>query len=194
MSGLLDRNKSTKLILFAVDDDSFLPNKKEMHHNVPDCSYNIYKAWGNFKDCFETIDKSFHIKKEGISATNNYRPERFITHAFRINTDQRPNEFFLIKYSSSLVACFELSEDHIIELEKLIKYCKAQYNLMEEMNDVINKFETGRKAVNFLSFRDKTMSNPNQKYINVLFKNYGEKAAEQLVKKVTDWQEKIKWQ
>ena len=56
-----------------------------------------------------------------------------------------------------------------------------------------NKFETGKKAITLLNIDDKTMSNPNQRYINTLFNNYGQKAAKDLVKKLIKWQEKIEW-
>jgi hypothetical protein len=37
MSGLLNKNTSTKLIFFAVDDDNFLPGKNDMQHHFPGC-------------------------------------------------------------------------------------------------------------------------------------------------------------
>lgn len=193
MSGLLNKNTSTKLIFFAVDDDSFLPGKNDMQHHFPGCSYNVYKSWGHFKECFDVIETFFQIKKEGISAIKKYRPEKIITHAYRIDTDQKPNDFFLLKFNTSLVGFFEMSEDHLMELDKLIKYCKAQYELMENMNEVFEQFDDGKKAIAFLNIVDKTMSHPNQRYINTLFNNYGKKAALELVKKLIKWQEKIEW-
>jgi hypothetical protein len=193
MSGLLNKNTSTKLIFFAVDDDSFLPSKNDMQHHFPGCSYNVYKSWGHFKECFEVIETFFQIKKEGISATKKYRPEKIITHAYRIDTDQKPNDFFLLKFNTSLVGFFEINEDHLMELDKLIKYCRGQYDLMDSMNDVLQQFDEGKKAIAFLNIDDKTMSNPNQRYINTLFNNYGKKAARELEKKLIKWQEKIEW-
>jgi hypothetical protein len=193
MSGLLNKNTSTKLIFFAVDDDSFLPTKNDMQHHFPGCSFNVYKSWGHFKDCFELIETLFEIKKEGISVAKKYRPEKTITHAYRIDTDHKPNDFFLLKFNTSLVGLFDITEDHLMELSKLIKYCSAQCELMEEMKDVVSKFETGKKAISLLNVDDKTMSNPNQRYINTLFNNYGQKAAKDLVKKLIKWQEKIEW-
>ena len=193
MSGLLNKNTSTKLIFFAVDDDNFLPGKNDMQHHFPGCSYNVYKSWGHFKECFDVIETFFQIKKEGISAIKKYRPEKIITHAYRIDTDQKPNDFFLLKFNTSLVGFFEVSEDHLMELDKLIKYCKAQYELMENMNEVIEQFDEGKKAIAFLNIDDKTMSHPNQRYINTLFNSYGKKAARELVKKLIKWQEKIEW-
>ena len=122
-----------------------------------------------------------------------YRPEKTITHAYRIDTDHKPNDFFLLKFNTSLVGLFDITEDHLMELSKLIKYCSAQCELMEEMKDVVSKFETGKKAISLLNVDDKTMSNPNQRYINTLFNNYGQKAAKDLVKKLIKWQEKIEW-
>jgi hypothetical protein len=193
MSGLLNKNTSTKLIFFAVDDDSFLPTKNDMQHHFPGCSFNVYKSWGHFKDCFELIETLFEIKKEGISVAKKYRPEKTITHAYRIDTDHKPNDFFLLKFNTSLVGLFDITEDHLMELSKLIKYCSAQCELMEEMKNVVSKFETGKKAISLLNVDDKTMSNPNQRYINTLFNNYGQKAAKDLVKKLIKWQEKIEW-
>jgi hypothetical protein len=193
MSGLLNKNTSTKLIFFAVDDDSFLPTRSDMQHHFPGCSFNVYKSWGHFKDCFELIETLFEIKKEGISVAKKYRPEKTITHAYRIDTDRKPNDFFLLKFNTSLVGLFDITEDHLRELNKLIKYCGAQCELMEEMKNVVSKFETGKKAISLLNVDDKTMSNPNQRYINTLFKNYGQKAAKDLVKKLIKWQEKIEW-
>jgi hypothetical protein len=80
-----------------------------------------------------------------------------------------------------------------MELSKLIKYCSAQCELMENMHDVFEQFDLGKKAISFLNIDDKTMSHPNQRYINTLFNNYGKKAARELVKKLIKWQEKIEW-
>jgi len=96
MSGLLNKNTATKLIFFAVDDDSFLPNKSDMQHHFPGCSYNVYKSWGHFKECFDVIEKFFQVKKEGISAINEYRPKKLLLmHIVLIQIKNQMISFYL---------------------------------------------------------------------------------------------------
>ncbi len=193
MDGLISEKGKTKLIFFAVDDESVLPTKKEVRDHFPESSYNIYKAWGNFRhsvDIFETI---FRIKKYGIKSTRSYSNDRIITHIYRIDTKSYPDSFFILKYNTSLVGFFEVCRDDLAAMKELINHADKQYSLMNKMNDYIDNFDAGTKLAKLLNVKDKTMSCPDQKSINKLFANYGEDASQKIIKNINQLIEKLKW-
>lgn len=194
MSGLIGDKESAKFIFFAVDDDSELPKKAEMLNHFPDCAYTVYKSWGRFSDSFHSIESFFRIKNRGIDAGKCWSEKRCISHAYRINTTHKPDAFFVTKYSTALVGFYEFKHEDLNELDTLLKYWRAQIDLMESMEKSVNNFKIGKKAVDLLKVSDETMSHPDEEAIEKLFGNYGEKAAKQLIERMTEWQSKVKWQ
>jgi hypothetical protein len=174
MSGLIGDKESAKFIFFAVEDEADLPKKVDMLNHFPDCTYNVYKSWGHFKDSFDSIERLFDIKHNGLDASKSWLAPRYISHAYRINTSIEPDSFFVTKYSAALIGFYDLSHDDFTELGTLIKYWRAQIELLE--------------------VRDNSMSNPDEDAIEKLFGSYGEEAAEQLIQKMLAWQSKVKWQ
>jgi hypothetical protein len=194
MDGLIAEKGKTKLIFFAVDDDSLLPTRKEIRDHFPECSYNIYKAWGHFRSSVDSIEAIFRIRRLGIASSRSWSNDRIITHIYRIDTSKGPDSFFTLKYSASLVGFYEISRDDMFEIKTLTDYAHKQYDLMSKMNDYVDRFESGAKLASFLNVQDMTMSNPDQESIVKLFSNYGESAEEQIIEKINQFIEKIKWQ
>lgn len=194
MSGLIGDKEKAKFIFFAVEDEADLPKKAEMMNHFPDCTYNVYKAWGHFRDSFSDLEGMLHIKHHGKEAGRFWNPPRYITHAYRINTDVEPDSFFVTKYGTSLVGFYEISQEQLLELEKLIEYWRAFAELLEKMKESVKNLKLGKNAAVLLKVDDASMSNPNEEAINLLYGDYGEKAAEQMVEKMKEWQSKVKWQ
>lgn len=194
MSGLIGDKESAKFIFFAVENEDDLPKKVDMLNHFPDCTYNVYKSWGHFKDSFDSIERLFDIKHNGLDASKSWLAPRYISHAYRINTSIEPDSFFVTKYSAALIGFYELSHDDFTELGTLIKYWRAQIELMDSMKESVKNFKRGKVAVDLLEVRDESMSNPDEDAIEKLFGSYGDKAAEQLIQKMLAWQSKVKWQ
>lgn len=194
MDGLIAEKGKTKLIFFAVDDDSLLPTRKEIRDHFPECSYNIYKAWGHFRNSVDSIEAIFRIRRLGIASSRSWSHDRIITHIYRIDTSKVPDSFFALKYSASLVGFYEISRDDMFEIKTLTDYAQKQYDLMSKMNDYVDRFESGAKLASFLNVQDVTMSNPDKASIDKLFTNYGKKGEHQLLEKINQFIEKIKWQ
>ncbi len=194
MSGLIGDKEKVKFIFFAVENEADLPKKADMLNHFPNCTYNVYKSWGHFKDSFESIEALLHIKNRGIAAGKCWASPRYISHAYRINTNTMPDSFFAMKYGTSLVGLYELSHEELKELETLLKYWRAQMDLMESMEKSVKNFSLGKKAVDLLDVEDMSMSHPDEAAIEKLFGSYGEQAAEQLIQKMLEWQSKVKWQ
>ena len=194
MSGLIGDKESAKFIFFGVEDEADLPKKAEMLNHFPDCTYNVYKSWGHFRDSFDSLETLLHVKNRGIEAGKSWATPRYISHAYRINTNMMPDSFFAMKYGTALVGFYELSHEDIKELETLLKYWRAQIDLMESMEKSVKNFNLGKKAVDLLEVTDDSMSVPDENAIETLFGNYGEQAAEQLIQRMLAWQSKVKWQ
>lgn len=99
-----------------------------------------------------------------------------------------------MKYGAALVGFYEFGDEELRELESLLKFWRAQVDLMECMQKSVKHFSMGKKAVELIDVKDKSMSDPDEEAIEKLFNGYGEEAAEQLIQKLTDWQTKVKWQ
>jgi hypothetical protein len=194
MSGLIGDKESAKFIFFAVDDESELPKKAEMLNHFPDCKYNVYKAWGHFRYTFTDLDGLLHIKRHGVEAGICWNSPRYISHAYRITTDCKPDSFFVMKYGNSLVGFYEISHVQLVELEKLLEYWRGFVELLEKMKETVKNFKLGKKAAALLDVSDDSMSNPDEEAIKQLFSKYGEQAAEQMVSKMKGWQTKVQWQ
>lgn len=194
MSGLIGDKEKAKFIFFAVEDETDLPKKAEMQNHFPGCTYNIYKSWGHFSDSFDDIETLLQIKSRGIEAGKSWTRPRYISHAYRIDTSCSPDSFFVTKYSTALVGFYELSHKDLNELKTHLKFWRAQIDLMDSMKDSVNNFEMGRKVVELIGVADSTMSSPDDEAIEKLFSTYGEKAAEQLIERMTEWQTNVKWQ
>ena len=194
MDGLIAEKGKTKLIFFAVDDDSLLPTRKEIRDHFPECSYNIYKAWGHFRNSVDSIEAIFRIRRLGIASSRSWSHDRIITHIYRIDTSKFTDSFFALKYSASLVGFYEISRDDMFEIKTLTDYAQKQYDLMSKMNDYVDRFDSGAKLASFLNVQDVTMSNPDKASIDKLFTNYGKKGEHQLLEKINQFIEKIKWQ
>ena len=194
MSGLIGDKEKAKFIFFGVEDEADLPKKTEMMNHFPECTYNVYKSWGHFRDTFDSLESLLHIKNRGIEAGRCWSQPRYISHAYRINTNVMPDSFFAMKYATALVGFYELSHEDLKELEILLKYWRAQIDLMESMDKSVHNFDLGKKAVDLLEVTDNSMSNPDEEAIEKLFGKYGEQAAEQLIQRMLTWQSKVKWQ
>lgn len=194
MSGLIGDKESAKFIFFAVDDEAELPKKAEMLNHFPDCKYNVYKAWGHFKESFDSLESLLHIKNRGIEAGRFWNAPRYISHAYRINTNCEPDSFFAMKYGTALVGFYEISHEQLVELDKLLEYWRGFIELLDKMKETVKNFKLGKNAAALLKVTDESMSNPDEDAIKNLFGQYGEKAAEQMVEKMKEWQSKVKWQ
>jgi hypothetical protein len=195
MDGLISEQGKTKLIFFAVDDETNLPTKKEMREYFPNCSFNVYKTWGHFRNTLEKIESIFQIMNSGISVSGSYySKERIFTHIYRINTDKDPNSFFALRYSTSLKGFYEISCENMSEIRNLIEFAKEQHSLMSSIANCVDNFEKGIKLAQKLCLEDKTMSNPDQRSIDKLFTNYGKVGEEQVFERIKQFIEKIKWQ
>lgn len=194
MSGLIGDKEKAKFIFFAVDEEKDLPSKTEMQNHFPDCKYNVYKSWGHFKDSFSSLEYLLHVKKRGIDSGSVWNAPRYISHAMRIDTTHKPDSFFAMKYATALVGFYEFGDEELMELESLLKFWRAQVDLMECMQKSVKHFSMGKKAVELIDVKDKSMSDPDEEAIEKLFTGYGEEAAQQLIQKLTDWQTKVKWQ
>jgi hypothetical protein len=193
MSGLIGDKEKAKFIFFAVEDEADLPKKAEMQDHFPKCTYNVYKANGHFRDTFQDLEGMMHVKHHGIDAGRIWNPPRYITHAYRINTDCDPDAFFVMKYGTALVGFYEISQDHLRKLDKLIEYWRGFVELLDHMKDAKKNFRLGKNAAILLEVADESMSDPDEDAIQLLFSKYGKKAAEQMVEKMKDWQSKVKW-
>ncbi len=194
MDGLIAEKGKTKLIFFAVDDETLLPTKKEIRDYFPDCSYNIYKEWGHFRYELQEIESIFRIKNAGIDSTRSYySQDKIFTHIYRINTDQSPNLLFILKYGALLRGFYQISRENLSEIKTLNDFARKQSDIMKSMSGYIQDFENGKKLAQLFNVNDKTMSSPDSDSINKLFANYGESAAQQLLEKINQFIEKIKW-
>jgi hypothetical protein len=195
MDGLISEQGKTKLIFFAVDDETNLPTKKEMREYFPNCSFNVYKTWGHFRNTLEKFEAIFQIRKSGINAPESYHSrERIFTHIFRIDTDKPPNLFFALRFSSQIKGFYEVSCEDMNEIASLIKSASTQSDLMRNIIYCSNKFKTGIELAQELNLVDKTMSSPDKASIKKLFTDYGMKGEKQLFERIKQFIEKIKWQ
>ena len=193
MSGLIGDKEKAKFIFFAVDDEAELPKRADMLNHFPDCKYNVYKAWGHFRSTFSDLEGMIHIKRNGVETGRFWTSPRYISHAYRITTNCMPDSFFVMKYGNSLVGFYEFSHEQLIELEKLLEHWRGFTELLDKMDETVKNFKLGRNAAALLEVTDDSMSNPDQEAINKLFGQYGEKATEQMVEKMKEWQSKTKW-
>ena len=195
MDGIIAEKGTTKLIFFAVDNEDLLPTKKEIRQYFPDCSYNIYKEWGHFRYELQSIETIFRIKNIGLDSTRAYHSkDKIFTHIYRINTDQPPNLFFALTYGASLRGFYEISYENMSEIKTLIGFAQKQSDIMHSMSRYIEDFETGKKLTQLFNVNDITMSKPDQESIKKLFTNYGVSAEQQLLERINQLIEKIKWQ
>ena len=66
MKGIIGNATSAKFIFLAIDDESQLPSKKEMKEYFPNHEMSIYKAWGYFRNNFDSIQGYIKIRKKEI--------------------------------------------------------------------------------------------------------------------------------
>lgn len=194
MSGLIGDKEKAKFIFFAVDDETELPKKTDMVNHFPDCKYNVYKAWGHFRSTFSDLEGMLHVKRNGVEAGRFWNSPRYISHAYRVTTDCKPDSLFIMKYGNSLVGFYEISHEQLVELDKLLEYWRGLIELLDKMKETVKNFKLGKNASVLLNVSDDSMSNPDENAINVLFSHYGEKATEQMVEKMKKWQSKVEWQ
>lgn len=194
MNGLIGNAESAKFIFLAIDDDSLIPSKKEMKEYFPNHEMNVYKAWGHFRDSFDSIQGYMKIRKDGLSTYRRWSErERCISHAIRLSNLCLSNSFFNLRYQHICVGTYHLSNQLINELKDLLEITDKFNNIISDAIAFGKTLDTGRNFVSTNNLVDPYMSNPCSKSFNTLLGNYGISAKDQLTRRFNDWHSRAIW-
>jgi hypothetical protein len=194
MNGLIGNSVSAKFIFLAIDDESLIPSKKEMKEYFPNHEMAVYKAWGYFKDSFNSIQGYMKIRKDGLLTYRDWDSRyRYISHAIRLNNQCESNSFFNLKYQHICVGTYHLSNQLMNELNDLLKVTDKFNRIIDDAIGFGKTLDLGKEFVNSNNLTDTCMSNPCYESFMKLLENYGSGAKNQLEEKFDSWRDRAIW-
>lgn len=191
MNPLIGTNSKAKLILLSIDDDSEEPTKTNLRKFFPGQKINIYKANGRHRYSFWELESMINIIKNGAKSHNICgRQVSMITHAIKLDPDTIVDEFFLLTYSESNIMILNLTDACLEKARLLIQAISNTNREIESITNCANRFDQVKKNIKHMSLKDPKIENPDKNAIDILFKDYGNEAQNQMTEFVKKWLEK----
>ena len=162
--------------------------KKILH--IPDGRY--YKSSGRNYHEVNKIHRLLNVlaelRGEDVNKFKNHSSDYLITVA-----EVHSNLFMALKYSAQVVDGFNLTDQCMSELDKLLERYRSICSMQDDIKYMWRTLEDNKEIAEKHSATDKTILNPDIPALKVILHGYGDSHYAQVTQEIRDWYETYKW-
>jgi hypothetical protein len=192
MSEFLGPHGKATVVLMNAHFETELPKLKDLKKilHIPDGRY--YKSSGRNYHEVNKIHRLLNVlaelRGEDANKYKNHSSDYLITVA-----EVHSNLFMALKYSAQIVDGFNLTDQCISELDKLLERYRSICSMQDDIKYMWRTLEDNKEIAEKHSATDKTILNPDIPALKVILHGYGDSHYAQVAQEIRDWYETYKW-
>ena len=192
MSEFLGPHGKATVVLMNAHFETELPKLKDLKKilHIPDGRY--YKSSGRNYHEVNKIHRLLNVlaelRGEDVNKYKNHSSDYLITVA-----EVHSNLFMALKYSAQIVDGFNLTDQCISELDKLLERYRSICSMQDDIKYMWRTLEDNKEIAEKHSATDKTILNPDIPALKVILHGYGDSHYAQVAQEIRDWYETYKW-
>ena len=192
MSEFLGPHGKATVVLMNAHFETELPKLKDLKKilHIPDGRY--YKSSGRNYHEVNRIHRLLNVlaelRGEEVDRYKNHSSDYLITVA-----EVHSNLFIALKYSAQVVDGFNLTDQSMSELDKLLERYRSICSMQDDIKYMWKTLEDNKEIAEKHSATDKTILNPDLPALKVILHGYGDSHYAQVAQEIRDWYETYKW-
>ena len=192
MSEFLGPHGKATVVLMNAHFETELPKLKDLKKilHIPDGRY--YKSSGRNYHEVNKIHRLLNVlaelRGEDVNKYKNHSSDYLITVA-----EVHSNLFMALKYSAQIVDGFNLTDQCMSELDKLLERYRSICSMQDDIKYMWRTLEDNKEIAEKHSATDKTILNPDIPALKVILHGYGDSHYAQVAQEIRDWYETYKW-
>ena len=192
MSEFLGPHGKATVVLMNAHFETELPKLKDLKKilHIPDGRY--YKSSGRNYHEVNKIHRLLNVlaelRGEDVNKFKNHSSDYLITVA-----EVHSNLFMALKYSAQIVDGFNLTDQCMSELDKLLERYRSICSMQDDIKYMWRTLEDNKEIAEKHSATDKTILNPDIPALKVILHGYGDSHYAQVAQEIRDWYETYKW-
>ena len=192
MSEFLGPHGKATVVLMNAHFETELPKLKDLKKilHIPDGRY--YKSSGRNYHEVNKIHRLLNVlaelRGEDVNKFKNHSSDYLITVA-----EVHSNLFMALKYSAQVVDGFNLTDQCMSELDKLLERYRSICSMQDDIKYMWRTLEDNKEIAEKHSATDKTILNPDIPALKVILHGYGDSHYAQVAQEIRDWYETYKW-
>ena len=192
MSEFLGPHGKATIVLMNAHFETELPKLKDLKKilHIPDGRY--YKSSGRNYHEVNKIHRLLNVLAElrgkDVNKYKNHSSDYLITVA-----EVHSNLFMALKYSAQVVDGFNLTDQCMSELDKLLERYRSICSMQDDIKYMWRTLEDNKEIAEKHSATDKTILNPDIPALKVILHGYGDSHYAEVTQEIRDWYETYKW-
>lgn len=192
MSEFLGPHGKATVVLMNAHFETELPKLKDLKKilHIPDGRY--YKSSGRNYHEVNKIHRLLNVlaelRGEDVNKFKNHSSDYLITVA-----EVHSNLFMALKYSAQVVDGFNLTDQCMSELDKLLERYRSICSMQDDIKYMWRTLEDNKKIAEKHSATDKTILNPDIPALQAILHGYGDSHYAEVTQEIRDWYETYKW-
>ena len=192
MGEFLGPHGKATVVLMNAHFETELPKLKDLKKilHIPDGRY--YKSSGRNYHEVNKIHRLLNVlaelRGEDVNKFKNHSSDYLITVA-----EVHSNLFMALKYSAQVVDGFNLTDQCMSELDKLLERYRSICSMQDDIKYMWRTLEDNKEIAEKHSATDKTILNPDIPALKVILHGYGDSHYAQVTQEIRDWYETYKW-
>ena len=192
MSEFLGPHGKATVVLMNAHFETELPKLKDLKKilHIPDGRY--YKSSGRNYHEVNKIHRLLNVlaelRGEDVNKYKNHSSDYLITVA-----EVHSNLFMALKYSAQIVDGFNLTDQCISELDKLLERYRSICSMQDDIKYMWRTLEDNKEIAEKHSATDKTILNPDIPALQAILRGYGDSHYAEVTQEIRDWYETYKW-
>ena len=192
MSEFLGPHGKATVVLMNAHFETELPKLKDLKKilHIPDGRY--YKSSGRNYHEVNKIHRLLNVlaelRGEDVKKYKNHSSDYLITVA-----EVHSNLFMALKYSAQVVDGFNLTDQCMSELDKLLERYRSICSMQDDIKYMWRTLEDNKEIAEKHSATDKTILNPDIPALQAILHGYGDSHYAEVTQEIRDWYETYKW-
>ena len=190
---LLGPDGKATVILFVAQFESQLPKIGEIKRFLKISDGKYYRSHGHHSDLCNRIESLIHIMRNPSDEQDGWYRNRIGTDVFITVPDVHIDLFMTLKYSAQIVAGYNLTNEAVSELQKLLQNRKQVSRMRSICKSWPNTLEEHVKEAAKLGLDDPSITQIDISAIARMTESYGDAALEQTTQALSAWHQRYRW-
>ena len=193
MSQALGPFGKATVILFTAQFDSELPKLAEMKRllKIPDGKY--YRSHGHHSELCNKIESLIHIMRNPGDEQDPWFQNRVGSDVFITVPDVHADLFMTLKYSAHIVAAYNLTNEAVSELGKLLRNRGQVCRMRFECRSWPKTLDDRAKQIRDGGLSDPSVTDIDISSLSRMFEFYGDAALKQANEALSYWHNRYRW-
>lgn len=191
---LFEKIPKGSMLLWNVDDEKALPNRKEMIRLLGTEDFSYYKSNGHHRDYVRTLARlKYCLRPEGADRKQGYWALVPTSHFLFAKNEIGLNSFFILKYSTQCLGSYFVDKSDLKDLNRLLDEYGQVRRIADEIKNWPGTIDRHMKLIKHDSIKDSVIENFPISRLTQIIDGYGEQAVASAIAKLQAWHEQHFW-